>query len=93
MKKTKTETVTKEVERVTGIFCDACNHDFRHDELYYRVHTHNMLYGNDSIDYHEHLDFCSMDCLMPHLQDYYNNPENTMDYDIACRRFSKEAKW
>jgi hypothetical protein len=76
--------VTKKVEVLKTIKCDSCERDINELDtaFYYEVTTHHNLWGNDSIDSFEHLEFCSYDCLLKDMSRYFSDADVTYAYEI-----------
>lgn len=87
MKKYEEKEVVKIDKVLTALKCDECKNDILQMEtyLYYRVITGHQLWGNDSMDSIDNLDFCSYVCLIKNMKEYWENPIETMRYDIDCK--------
>jgi hypothetical protein len=74
---------TKIVEsKLKKIECDNCHKFIQNEEFYYSVLTFHMLWGNDSAESSEYLDFCCDKCLIENLSNYLNNAGKTYNYQI-----------
>ena len=83
MKEYKQKEVVKKKKVLVAVNCDTCKEQIEVQKGYYSVTTSHHLWGNDSIDSVEHHDFCSMECMVPHLKRYYDNPEVSEEYEIS----------
>ena len=70
-----TETVTREVNKVTHLKCDICGKIFTGPYLIANIH-HND-WGNDSIDSYEDYDLCSETCVSVMFQKYMVDCRNS----------------
>jgi len=66
-----TETVTKEMNKVTHLKCDICGKIFTGP--YWIASVHHNDWGNDSIDSYEGYDLCSENCVGIVFQKYMND--------------------
>jgi len=67
-------------KHVTGISCDACQKVIL--GAYIEVTTSHSDWGNDSIDSIENFDFCSVECMSPHMVDYFKTARGSEEYNI-----------
>lgn len=76
--------VTKKEKILKTIKCDTCKTDINKLDTtyYYTVTTHHGQWGNDSIDSFEHLDFCSYQCLLENMNEYFSDAGDTYEYEI-----------
>lgn len=81
---TKTEKVLVEEKR----YCDCCGAEITGE--YFRVMTGHHEWGNDSIDSYEHLDYCSINCLLEKANEYYSNGDGK-DYSTAFFEISTDS--
>ena len=54
--------------------CDTCGRTIVINDRsnhYYEVATHHSRWGNESIDSYRYLDFCSYECLLENMNDYF----------------------
>ena len=91
MKSTVKQQVTVEKEIDVGVVCDGCGKEIRNKNNmneriarlpYYEVTTHHNDWGNDSVDSYEYFDFCSLDCMLPHMRTYYKTANGSESYDV-----------
>ena len=68
--------------KLIKIECDNCHKFIQNKEFYYSVKTYHMLWGNDSIESSEYLDFCCDKCLIENLSNYLNDADKTYNYQI-----------
>ena len=85
MKKHKTTPVVKEEHVLVGVICDTCKKEVEGD-VYFDVTTSHGLWGNDSIDSYEYLDFCSLDCMKKHMDEHFGETRDTMKYEIEIEK-------
>ncbi|KAA6450971.1 hypothetical protein [Bacillus swezeyi] len=79
----KEVTIIKEIE--TEIICDTCKKVINTKDRsahYYKVRTSHARWGNDSHESAEYWDFCSYECLIEHMNKFFENGANTDNYDI-----------
>lgn len=68
-----------------GVVCDMCDSDIK--GVYYEITTHHNDWGNDSCDSYNHFEFCSLECMRKHMDDYFKNAIGSEQYDIErCKR-------
>lgn len=84
MKEYEKKEVVKIEKVLKAIKCDECKKDIQETDFdfYYEATTSHSLWGNDSIDSIEHLDFCSWECLTNNLGRYYTLADNSYRYEI-----------
>lgn len=70
-----TETVTREVNKVTHLKCDICGKIFTGP--YWIAHVHHNDWGNDSVDSYEYYDLCSENCVGVMFQKYMADCRNS----------------
>lgn len=63
-----TETVTREVNKVTHLKCDVCGKIFTGP--YWIANVHHNDWGNDSVDSYEYYDLCSSVCVRNIFEKY-----------------------
>ena len=63
-----TETVTREINKVTHLKCDICGKVFTGP--YWIIHEHHDDWGNDSVDSYETYDVCSSFCVRKKFEEY-----------------------
>lgn len=91
MKKVEKREVVTEKEVCIATFCDKCNKQIIRPKSYseaknfhfYHVTTHHSDWGNDSIESYQYFDFCSMDCLKPHMNEYFFRSNGSEEYEIS----------
>ena len=66
-----TETVTREVNKVTHLKCDICGKVFTGP--YWIANVHHNDWGNDSVDSYNNFDLCGKDCVEVMFQKYMND--------------------
>lgn len=74
----KPVTTTKQVLSKTS--CDGCSTEIKGP--YFEVDTYHHDWGNDSCDSLEEFDFCSVQCLTPHMTKYLEKSCGTECYEI-----------
>jgi hypothetical protein len=72
-------------KHVVGIACDACQKEI--SDAYFDVVTSHSDWGNDSIDSVENFDFCSLECLMPHMSAFFKKAGGTEQYEIERKTY------
>jgi hypothetical protein len=82
-KKTELTERTISEERTIGIVCDACAKDI--SGAYLEVTTSHGDWGNDSIESIQTFDFCSAECMSPHMVAYFKNARGSEEYDVERR--------
>ena len=68
--------------KLIKIECDNCHNFIQNEKFYYSVTTFHVLWGNDSIESFEYLDFCCDKCLIENLSNYFNDADKTYNYQI-----------
>lgn len=88
MKKYEKKPVVKHENVLLDIFCDTCKRNVKESksEIYFEVHTHHERWGNDSVESHEDFDFCSYDCMKPHMESYHLEAKGSEVYEIETVR-------
>ncbi|APA01612.1 hypothetical protein WV34_03180 [Bacillus amyloliquefaciens] len=85
MKKYEEKEVTKTQKVLKKVTCDTCGRTIVINDRsnhYYEVATHHSRWGNESIDSYRYLDFCSYECLLENMNDYFKNGADTDCYEI-----------
>ncbi|MBW7634618.1 hypothetical protein K1I48_14205 [Bacillus licheniformis] len=85
MRKYEEKEVTKTESVLVEVVCDTCGKTIDTKDRskdYYKVTTHRSRWGNDSIDSIRYLDFCSYECLLENMNDYFKNGADTDCYEI-----------
>lgn len=84
MKKYEYKEVVKEEKVLKEIICDECERSMSETEhdFYYEVTTSHGLWGNDSIESFEYLDFCSWQCLTNNQGKYFADARYSCRYEI-----------
>lgn len=83
MKKYKNEEVVKKIKVLSRVICDECGKDIDiENSSYYEVVTSDSLWGNDSVDSTENLEFCSFSCLNEDMTKYFEGSKDTYKYEI-----------
>lgn len=85
----------KEVERIVkdeeliSTNCDICKKEITdvtikesEEGCYYNVCTHHSDWGNDSCESLKYFDFCSLNCLIQHMLNYFKKANGSEEYDI-----------
>jgi hypothetical protein len=88
MKEYEIKEVVKKQEVLKKITCDNCDKDITETEMdyFYEVSTSHHKWGNDSIESFKEYDFCSYNCMLEHLFDYFKNAQETYKYEIEIVR-------
>jgi hypothetical protein len=77
-------------EFVKEIHCDTCKKEITKEmKLYFEVSTSHALWGNDSIDSIQDYDFCSYECLVKNMGQYFLQINETQNYDITIVEVDK----
>lgn len=85
MRKYEEKEVTKTENVLVEVVCDTCRKTIDtkdRSKHYYEVTTHHSRWGNDSADTYRFLDFCSYECLLENMNDYFKNGADTDCYEI-----------
>ena len=79
-----------------GTYCDECKKlivSLNDDDgfCFYHVRTHHSDWGNDSVDSVSSFDFCSMDCLRSHMEEYFENACGSEEYEISRKQRTRDV--
>jgi hypothetical protein len=76
--------VVKKEKVLKTIKCDTCKNDINEmsTDHYYTVVTSHGLWGNDSCDSYESMEFCGYECLVRNMAYYFSDADDTYSYDI-----------
>lgn len=79
----KTKNITKEIscDQCLKVICDS---DTNKDSTlsFFTGHTFHNEWGNDSIDSHNYIDVCGLDCLLKYTKGYFKESEGTESLEV-----------
>ena len=79
----KTKNIIKEIscDQCSKIICDS--HTSKDDTVsFFTAHTFHNDWGNDSVDSHNYIDFCGLECLLQYTKDYFKESEGTESLEV-----------
>ncbi|MEB3127515.1 hypothetical protein VJC19_04830 [Bacillus paralicheniformis] len=85
MRKYEEKEVAKTERVLVEVVCDTCGKTIDtkdRSKHYYKVTTNHIRWGKDSEDTYRFLDFCSYECLLENMNDYFKNGADTDCYEI-----------
>lgn len=98
MRDTEEQNITVRREVDVSIKCDECKKEIKNKDNinlrdyhypyrdyhypYFEVTIHHHDWGNDSVDSFRDLDFCSLECMLAHMERYYKSAIGTECYDV-----------
>ena len=79
----RTKNIIKEIscDQCSNVICDS---DTSKDSkiTFFTAHTFHNDWGNDSVDSHNYVDICGLECLLEYTKDYFKEAEGTESLEV-----------